>query len=148
MTVELFDVRDADRLKDALELRFEVFVREQGVPPDEEVDAHDRDDPDAVHALIRAEGIALATGRFYRRVDGAVQIGRMAVAPGARGRGLGRSVLEALLAEARRRGYERARLDAQLTAVAFYRRAGFEACGEEFLDAGILHRAMERRILI
>ncbi|MBV8600645.1 MAG: GNAT family N-acetyltransferase, partial [Candidatus Eremiobacteraeota bacterium] len=87
MTVELFDVRDADRLADALRLRLEVFVEEQGVPIAEEVDDHDRDDPGAVHALIRDGRAPVGTGRFYPLDPVTVKLGRMAVRGDARGRG-------------------------------------------------------------
>jgi predicted GNAT family N-acyltransferase len=147
MTVELFDVDDTDRLRAALELRFEVFVLEQGVPPDEEVDAHDRDDREAVHALVREGGRVVGTGRFYRRDAVSAQIGRMAIRPEARGRGCGTALLAGLLAEAVRRGYARAALEAQVPAVEFYRKAGFTPFGEPYVDAGILHQPMERFLI-
>ena len=147
MTIELFDVRDRERLRVALALRFEVFVEEQGVPADEEIDAHDREDLDAVHAVVSDEnGAVVAAGRFFRSGAGIAQIGRMVVARRMRGRGTGAALLEALIAEARRRGYERARLDAQLHAVEFYAKAGFAPAGERLLDAGIVHQPMEKLI--
>lgn len=140
-------MRDRERLRAALSLRFKVFVDEQGVPPDEEIDVHDRDDLDAVHALVTAEsGTIVAAGRFFRSGPGTAQIGRMVVARGMRRRGAGSAVLEALIAEARRRGYERARLDAQLHAVEFYAKAGFAPLGERIVDAGIVHQPMEKLI--
>ena len=63
-----------------------MFVEEQGVPPDEEIDAHDRDDPIAVHALVRdPSGTPVGTGRYYVTEPGVVQIGRMAVLAETRG---------------------------------------------------------------
>jgi predicted GNAT family N-acyltransferase len=144
MDVEVFTVADRARMDDALALRFAVFVDEQHVPADEEIDAHDRDDPDARHALVREAGIVFAAGRFYRKDERTVQIGRMAVAAGERGRGLGRVLLNALLAEARAVGYTRASLNAQVHAAAFYRKAGFAPVGATFHECAILHQAMER----
>lgn len=123
---------------DASRIREFVFVREQGVPPELEMDA---EDAHCVHALAYAEdGIAVATGRLLP--DG--HIGRMAVLKAWRGKGIGALVLHALVERARERGHARARLNAQLTAAGFYRRYGFEVSGAEFIEAGIPHVAMQR----
>jgi predicted GNAT family N-acyltransferase len=127
----------------ALAIRLRVFVEEQGGPPDEEIDAHDRDDPIAVHALVRdASGMPLGTGRYYESEPGVVQIGRMAVLAEARGMGAGAALLRALVAEARRRGFLRAHLHAQVHAREFYVKNGFSDDGETLWDAGILHQPM------
>ncbi len=144
MRVELFGVEDGERMERAFEVRREVFVREQGVPEEEEIDAHDRTDTSACHALLERSGRPAAAGRFFARPDGAVQIGRMAVRAEFRGLGYGRAILDALVDEAKRRGYPRVVLHAQTHARGFYERAGFTAHGPEFLDAGILHVEMER----
>lgn len=121
-------------------VRTEVFVVEQGVPAEIE-----RDALDAVcrHAIARdAGGRVIATGRLLP--DG--HIGRMAVLRTARGAGVGGAVLQALIAEAARRGLREVALNAQTHALAFYRRHGFEAVGEVFMEAGIPHRAMRRTV--
>ena len=121
-------------------VRTEVFIVEQGVPEEIERDAFD-----AVcrHAIARdAEGRVVATGRLLP--DG--HIGRMAVLRAARGAGVGGAVLQALIAEAARRGLREVALNAQTHALAFYRRHGFEAVGEVFMEAGIPHRAMRRTV--
>ena len=146
MRVELFGVEDGKRLERAFEVRREVFVREQGVPEEEEIDAHDRTDASACHALLVLSGRPAAAGRFFARPDGAVQIGRMAVRAEFRGLGYGRAILDALVDEAKRRGYPRVVLHAQTHARGFYERAGFTAHGPEFLDAGIVHVEMERAL--
>lgn len=147
MPVELFGIDDEARMREAIALRMEVFVDEQGVPLSEEIDEHDRIDVKSVHALVRGEnGGVVATGRFYERDASTVQIGRMAVRAQARGRGAGRAVLDALLDEARRRGYTHASLSAQLHAREFYARRGFAAEGPLFNDAGIPHQEMKRQI--
>lgn len=133
-------------MRAALALRFEVFVDEQGVPADEEADAHDRDDLEAVHAIVTDENGIVAAGRFYPAANRTAQIGRMVVARSARRRGVGALLLETLMAEARSRGYECARLDAQLHAVPFYAKAGFEPCADRLVDAGIVHQPMSRRL--
>jgi predicted GNAT family N-acyltransferase len=144
--VELFDIGDAPRLEEALAIRMRVFVEEQSVPLDLEIDEHDRDDPAARHALVRVAGRAVATGRYYLLDADAVQIGRLAVLAGWRGQGVGARLLDALLDEARRGGFGRASLDAQTQALDFYRKAGFAEEGETFFDAGILHQRMTRTL--
>ena len=121
-------------------VRMAVFVVEQGVPEDIERDAFD-----AVsrHAIARDEaGAVVATGRLLP--DG--HIGRMAVAASLRGKGVGGAVLEALVAEAARAGLAEVALNAQVHALAFYRRHGFVEYGDVFLEAGIPHRAMRRTL--
>ncbi|MBV2265042.1 MAG: GNAT family N-acetyltransferase [Thauera sp.] len=121
-------------------VRTEVFIVEQGVPEEIERDAFD---VVCRHAIARdASGRVVATGRLLP--DG--HIGRMAVLCTARGAGVGGAVLQALIAEAARRGLREVALNAQTHALDFYRRHGFEAVGEVFMEAGIPHRAMRRTV--
>ena len=123
-------------------LRTSVFVQEQNVPAELE---YDDDDTTAVHAVaFNRFGAPLATGRLLQPEPGVAKIGRMAVHQAVRGSGVGRAVLEALLQAGRARGDTVAVLNAQTSAMAFYRRAGFEATGERFDEAGIPHIAMRR----
>ena len=142
MTIELFDIGDRVRMAEALAVRFAVFVDEHHVPAEEEVDEHDRTDAEARHALVRDGGVVVAAGRYYRGPAGAAQIGRMAVLAEVRGRGAGRHLLDALLADARTRGYTRAALNAQDHAVGFYGKAGFTPFGETLLECDIVHQPM------
>ena len=118
-------------------VRTAVFVAEQGVPLELE-----RDDFDALsrHGLASYDDRVVGTGRLLP--DG--HIGRMAVLAGHRAQGVGSAILRALLTEADALGMRRIQLHAQLTAVAFYRRHGFVAQGEQFLEAGIVHVLMRR----
>ena len=146
MTLELFDVYDRERMAAALAVRFPVFVEEQHVPPEEEVDEHDRTDGDARHALIRDGDKPVAAGRYYR-IDGTTaQVGRMAVLAEYRQRRIGRQLLDALVDDARRRGFARVALNAQDHAVAFYAKAGFTPFGETLVECDILHQPMERAL--
>lgn len=127
-------------------LRMAVFVREQGVPPALEMDELD---PLCLHIVaFDASGQAVATGRLLKDQDtpGAARVGRMAVARAVRGQGVGRQVLDALLAAARQRGDTQVILSAQLHARAFYAQAGFEAEGQVYDDAGIAHITMRRHL--
>ena len=121
-------------------IREAVFVAEQGVPRELELDVMDAA---CVHALARLEdGSAVGTGRLLP--DG--HIGRMAVLAQWRGRGVGGALLERLIEEARARGMTEVALSAQTQALGFYRRHGFAAEGEVYLDAGIPHQAMRRKL--
>jgi predicted GNAT family N-acyltransferase len=121
-------------------VRRKVFVEEQGVPEDLEID---ESDAASLHALaLDADGTALGTGRLLP--DG--HIGRMAVLKPARGRGIGAALLLALVDAARARGEREVVLSAQTQAIAFYERFGFVVEGDEFNDAGIAHRLMRRRL--
>ncbi|MCK8515791.1 GNAT family N-acetyltransferase [Methylonatrum kenyense] len=128
---------DWDSLRsEAVVIRFGVFVLEQQVPEELELDLHD---PDCVHWLVRAaDGDAIATARLAP--DG--QIGRMAVMPDWRGRGIGSALLRAMVDYAREAGLPTPHLHAQEQALGFYERQGFIAEGPGFDDAGIPHRAM------
>ncbi|MBK6866166.1 MAG: YbgC/FadM family acyl-CoA thioesterase [Ideonella sp.] len=126
---------------EALALRNEVFVGEQGIPASM---AGDDADAGALHALARNRlGLVLAAGRLLAPAPGVARIGRMAVLRAQRGSGVGRAVLDALLAAARDRGDREAVLSSQATAVAFYRRAGFVPVGPAFTEAGIVHQEMK-----
>lgn len=118
-------------------VRDEVFVREQGVPVELE---HDALDPVCLHVLASlSDGVAVATGRLLP--DG--HIGRMAVRRPWRGQGVGGAMLALLIEEARERALAKVLLNAQLSALGFYRAFGFKEFGAPFVEAGIDHQAME-----
>lgn len=143
----MFGVDDPARLDAALAVRFPVFVDEQHVPAEDEIDDHDRTDPQARHALVRDEsGAVVAAGRYYALSAESVQIGRMAVARAFRGRRIGRRLLDALVDDARARGYARAALNAQDHAVGFYAKAGFTPFGPTLIECEIVHQPMERSL--
>ena len=117
-------------------IRHTVFVEEQGVPVELELDG---EDASARHAAAFSDdGRLVGTGRMLA----SGKIGRMAVSQSMRRQGIGRALLDALVAEAKRLKLEEVSLGAQLPAVAFFERAGFKAYGDIFLDAGIDHKMM------
>lgn len=131
--MEVRRVSSPEELQEALRIRHTVFVEEQGVPLSEEQDALDAS---AVHLLAFVEGAPVGTARLV-----AAKVGRVAVLPDFRGRGVGVALMEALHALA---GDEELYLDAQVGVIGFYERLGYAAEGPEFLDAGIRHRRMRR----
>jgi predicted GNAT family N-acyltransferase len=139
---EVRPARDADEVRAALELRHEVFVVEQRVPLEEEVDEHDGS---ALH-LVAVEGDrVVATCRIVME-DATAKLGRVAVAASARRRGIASRLIDASEGHARTLGAERIALAAQTGALALYERAGYTPYGDRFPDAGIEHLMMEKRL--
>lgn len=141
--IEPFVVRmlDWNAARDqARRVREEVFVREQGVPIEQEWDEWDER---CVHALAVDEtGQAIGTGRLLP--DG--RIGRMAVLRSWREQGVGAAIVEALLQRARQLCMPDVTLHAQTYATGFYERFGFVAEGATFMEAGIPHVTMTLRL--
>lgn len=123
----------------AAPIRFAVFVGEQGVPREIELDDMDAH---CVHALFFEGNRPVGTGRLLP--DG--HIGRMAVLKEWRGRGIGGLILDKLIERARARGDREVALSAQVHAVAFYRAHGFAEEGGEYLEAGIRHQRMRKKL--
>jgi predicted GNAT family N-acyltransferase len=121
-------------------IRHEVFVVEQRVPPEEELDDEDER---CIHAVAYDEaGVAVGTGRLLPNAH----IGRMAVRAPYRGLGVGSKLLDALVNEARRRRHLEVVLAAQLHARKFYANHGFVAEGDVYMDAGIEHITMRHAL--
>lgn len=118
-------------------IRYEVFVDEQKVPPELELDAMDAQCLHAVAFMPDGAGAERAIGTGRLLPDG--HIGRMAVRKEARGSGVGAALLLALMQQARQRGDTQVELSAQTHAEPFYARYGFQREGEIYQDAGIAH---------
>jgi predicted GNAT family N-acyltransferase len=134
------ELGDWDRLKGvAAPIRFAVFVEEQKVPADIELDEWDAR---SLHAVARQGDRAVGTGRLLPDAH----IGRLAVLAEARGCGVGTALLRALVEAARRHGHAEVVLSAQTHAMPFYRREGFGEEGDVYDDAGIPHMKMRLRL--
>jgi predicted GNAT family N-acyltransferase len=123
-------------------IRYEVFVEEQKVPVEEEID---RFDPFSLHILVylkTRDGVyePVATGRLIPNGH----IGRIAVLKGYRGRGIGLLMMEILEKKAMDKGISTVELDAQLQALPFYEKVGYKPYGDVFMDAGIQHKKMKK----
>lgn len=130
------DLMDWERARPhAAPIRETVFVQEQRVPAEIEMDAMDAN---CLHAVAFDGARAVGTGRLLP--DG--HVGRMAVLKEARGRGVGGALLQRLIEAARRRGDAEVVLSAQTHALAFYRAHGFIERGPVYLEAGIDHQDM------
>ena len=140
----VIQIREADFDADYAALRrirFDVFVEEQNVPESLEMD--DRD-PHCVHVLAFVDGEAVGTGRIDLKQGG--KVGRLAVLAAARKLGVGSALMHRLHEVAAASGLSSVWCNAQVAAVAFYRRLGYEVVSEPFLEAGIEHVKMGRRI--
>jgi predicted GNAT family N-acyltransferase len=145
-SLELRWARDEDDVRAAFEIRDRVFCVEQGVPPEEEVDALDED---ALHllALERDESGERALGTLRLLLeDERARIGRVAVVVDARHRGIASRMLELALARAGEERVAHVRLASQIVATPLYQRSGFVVESEPFDDAGIPHVWMGRAL--
>lgn len=144
-------VADDDDRKAAYAVRYDVFVTEQGVPADLELDELD----DTADHFVAYEGeVAVGAGRLVVEEPGfagveaslgrVAHLGRLAVRPEQRGTGLGIELVRAIEARAAVRGLRVIVLSAQTHAIGFYERLGYIAYGEVFDDAGLPHRWMRR----
>jgi len=145
--VQTLVVQTPEDLLTCLDIRREVFIEEQGVPEELEIDEQDVIGV-GTHVLVKDQtGHAVATARFQKYNDTTAKIQRVAVRKQGRGKGYGNAVMVAIESAARNQGFEKAILDAQCSAEGFYRRLGYTLVSEErFLDAGIEHVRMEKRL--
>ena len=139
-SINLETVTWADYSRELYDIRYRVFVLEQGVPVELEQDEYD---PLSWHVLARSsDGLAIGTGRLMP--DG--HIGRLAVLKEWRQYGVGRKLMEYLIGLAQREGFQHIRLNAQVTVTEFYEKLGFCSEGEIFMEAGIPHQSMYRAL--
>ena len=144
ITVKL--VETPAELEGAFSLRMRVFVGEQGVPADIELDEADTD-PDTVQAVALLDGVVIGTGRLLPDVDGkGPHIGRMAVERERRRDGVGGRVLAFLEDQGRDRGFRQITLHAQEYVKSFYAGHGYREVGDVFEEAGIPHREMVKEL--
>jgi predicted GNAT family N-acyltransferase len=137
MTVSIAATED---VKACIALRIAVFVEEQKVPHEEEIDDLDEI---ATHFLaVNESGVPVGTARLFE--EGEIgKIGRVCVVKAQRGTGLGARLIEVCLAEIRTRPHlKKAKLGAQNHAIGFYERFGFRTIGEVYMDGGIPHTDM------
>jgi len=129
-------------MKAVYALRREVFVVEQGVPEQLEVDDYDKI---ASHLAVVSDGHVIGTLRIVCH-GRTIKIGRMAVSAASRKKGIGTELMEFAAATACRAGAEEIILAAQLAAREFYKRLGYAEEGVVFDDAGISHVMMRKKL--
>lgn len=142
MSVEVRPARGEAEIAAALKLREEVFCAEQGVPLEADLDGLD---DAALHVVALDGGALVGTCRVVLAgTEG--RFGRLCVRRDARGRGMARALLDQAEVAARAAGAQRMTLHAQTSALALYRRAGYESEGEPFDEEGIEHLRMTRSL--
>jgi ElaA protein len=136
VTLQIIETRDIALCR---QLRRVVFIDEQGVS---EADELDDLDGVAVHLLAVLDGVPVGSARLLT-VGSMGKIGRVCVLQSARGKGIGADLIRAAVARFRGvPGIAKVKLGAQVHALGFYAGLGFAPVGEEYLDAGIVHRDM------
>lgn len=139
------DVRVAEtnqQLQDVFKVRRTVFVEEQGVPEERELDEHDND---STHFIAYVQNIPVAAGRL-RFVDDYGKLERICVLKEFRSREIGRGVISEMEAVIRENNLSKAKLNSQTYVVNFYEELGYEVVSDEFVDAGIPHVTMEKTL--
>ena len=133
-------VATPDELAQCFAIRRDVFVDEQRVPLHEEMDEHDAT---CTHFLALLDAEPVGTARLRTLPDGTPKAERVAVRKAWRRHGVGRVLMRALEDAARAPEIV---LNAQLQVIAFYERLGYRAEGDVFVEAGIPHRTMRKRL--
>lgn len=135
-------VENEIELEDAFSVRRTVFIDEQNVPAEEEIDQHE---DECTHFVAYHEGSPIAAGRF-RVVDGYGKVERICVLKETRNTGSGKAIMREIEAYALKKDLHKLKLNAQTHAIPFYDGLGYEVVSEEFLDAGIPHKTMIKKI--
>ena len=136
-------VQNQQQLEEAFLIRKKVFVEEQNVPLEEEIDQYEEE---ATHFLLYTnQDQPIGAGRF-RVIDEIGKVERICVLTEQRGIGAGKHIMEGIEAYAHEAGINKLKLNAQTHAISFYEKLGYEIVSEEFLDAGIPHRTMVKQL--
>ncbi len=134
---------DSKTYQDALKIRYEVFVEEQKVPVELEVDDLEEQ---SHHVVLYQDDQPLGTARIYHQGDGVYKIQRVAVLSSQRGHGFGAQLMQACEQKIQQLQGSKITLGAQLHALPFYEKLGYLVEGPEFMDAGIPHRTVTKTV--
>ena len=140
--MEVREARSEEEVAEALAVRSRVFCEEQGVSFEADQDGRD---PEATHIVAVDDGDVIGTCRLLFRGNVA-RLGRLAVDPDRRGHGIAAALLELADSVALERGARSIALHAQTYARRLYLDAGYEERGPEFVEEGIEHVAMGKRL--
>lgn len=130
-------------LKKAFKIRRSVFIEEQGISESLEMDGNDSS---ALHMLAKKNGRAVGTARIRFTADKGAKLERMAVLKQLRGTGIGKGIIAFFERECTKRGIEHITLNAQYSVIGFYKACGFRETGLPFLEAGIKHIRMDKKL--
>ncbi len=127
--------------EDALTIRYQVFVDEQQVPAELELDELEAA---SLHAVLYQAEKAIATARIYELKENLYKVQRVAVLKEFRNKGIGRLLMEELEKKVRLENGIQLTLGSQNTAIPFYEKLGYNISSDEFMDAGIPHHMMTK----
>jgi len=136
-------IGNGQELEKAFDIRRQVFVGEQGIPEEIELDENDKE---ALHILVEYDTGIVATARARFPAAGMAKIERMAVLKDFRRRGIGKEIIASYINEFEKRKINHVVLHAQYAVIEFYKSCGFRETGEPFLEAGIKHIKMFRKL--
>ncbi|MBO4385204.1 MAG: GNAT family N-acetyltransferase [Clostridia bacterium] len=139
-------VEAEDRLGDCVAIREAVFVKEQGVPMELEVDEMDSPGSSCTHFLMLDGEKCVGTFRGYFETEDTVHLQRFCILKEYRGRGYGKEAFEFAEKYFSARGAGKITFGAQCSAIGFYESCGCRAVSDVFLDAGLPHRTMEKKL--
>lgn len=137
--MEVIIAENSHDKNDCFKLREVVFVNEQNVPIEIEMDEFDNT---AVHFLLLEDSNPVATGRVINEGSTA-SIGRVAVLKEHRGKGTGAFLMKEMIAHCKKQGFKKVVLGAQEYAIGFYEKLHFEVCSDRYMDANIPHFKMQ-----
>ena len=128
---------------DALKIRKAVFVKEQHVPVNLEIDALESK---AEYVVGYQAGEPVTTARIVKQQKGVFKVQRVAVIRQARGKHYGRQLMETVADHVKKSGGQQLVLGAQNHALGFYEKLGYTICSPEYSEAGILHHDMQKTL--
>jgi len=134
---------NSNTYKDAIAIRHEVFVNEQNVPENLEIDELE---DETLHIVLYDDTQRVATARILELEDNIYKIQRVAVSRDYREKGLGKQLMNEVENKVRELGGQKLTLGSQNTAIPFYEKLGYSIEGNEFMDAGIPHHTMVKTL--
>lgn len=141
-TIEVIKVSNEQQQEEAFSIRKKVFIEEQHVPEEEEIDHLESE---ATHFILYVNEIPAGAGRF-RVVDEYGKVERICILKEYRKSGAGKAIMEKIQEFAKEKGLTKLKLNAQTHAIPFYSKLGYEVVSDEFLDAGIPHKTMVKHL--
>lgn len=138
-------IMNEEELKIAFAIRKDIFVKEQGVPLDDEFDQYDKLNGDCQHILVHYNEQPVGTGRI-RFIDGVGKLERICILESFRKFGLGKNIIKALEEIAEEQGASKVKLHGQTHAEGFYKKLGYRTSSDVFIEDGIPHILMLKEI--
>lgn len=135
-------VESEEELQQAYDIRMIVFVEEQNVPPEEEIDDLEGS---SIHFIGYDHENPVAASRL-RFVEEYGKLERICVLKEARGKSFGKEIIQAMEKVVQEKGFKKAKLNAQTHAEGFYQKLGYHTISGEFMDAGIPHVTMIKEL--